>query len=173
MEVNSSLCSLCQSAISMIEHGVYYTHHADAKCLYESAESGCHLCVFVWDAFRSSKRFSEFIPASNIPENNLEFLFIRFVLRHDTDLHLMMYHFELALKSPVTILTPSAKKGIFQEQILSSFPFQMTQVSSNFFLNLHDVNQINPRVPSSPPGFKQHGHCNIMENCKELARIMC
>lgn len=68
------------------------------QCLYESAESGCHLCVFVWDAFRPSKRFSEFIPASTIPENNLEFPFIRFVLRHDTDLHLMMYHFDLAFE---------------------------------------------------------------------------
>jgi hypothetical protein len=101
MEANPSLCSFCQSVISTTKistNNVTIKHHANAKCLSESAESGCPLCALVWDAFSSSKGLSELVHASTTPENSLKFPFLQFHLQEYDVTNVMQYHFELAFE---------------------------------------------------------------------------
>jgi hypothetical protein len=105
MEANPSLCNLCQSVISATRisttrSDVKVKHHPDAKCLSESAESGCPLCVLVWDAFSSSKGFSEFVPASTSPENNLKYPSLQCRLLEYEEMKVAGYRFELAFEQP-------------------------------------------------------------------------
>jgi hypothetical protein len=105
MEASPSLCNLCQSVISTTtistaRNYVQAKHHADAKCLSESAENGCPLCVLLWDVFSSSEEFSKFVPTSTSQENILKYPSLQSMLLEYEETKVMVYRFELAFEQP-------------------------------------------------------------------------
>jgi hypothetical protein len=46
----SILCVLCQTVVATTKKNINIPHHTSAFSLRESAQAGCHLCIFAWDA---------------------------------------------------------------------------------------------------------------------------
>jgi hypothetical protein len=160
--------------ISTAGNYVQAKHHADAKCLSESAENGCPLCVLLWDVFSSSEGFSKFVPTGTSQENIPKYPSLQSMLLEYEETKVMVYRFGLAFEQSSNHQNPFYKStwDLPAAQILV-IPVSKDSGDVKTFPQFCAANQIRRRSPSNIPNFKQYGQYIVMDNCKELAAFIC